>query len=270
MPTLVVCLLCAAMRQRRIGIDIGATGIKGAVVDLVDGAAHPPRNEPTPTPAVPKAVADCVAEMIAPWRCPGPIGVALPCTVEDGVARTAVNIPDQWIDTNAAELFGDVLCRDVVVLNDTDAAGIAEAHYGVADHPGTVLVLTFGTGIGSAVLRGGKLEPNTEFGQLLVDGHIADRYVSLSARLADRLSWPSWIGRANRFLRVVEEQEEFDLIVIGGGITHETLHWEGRLTARAPLVRARFFNMAGVVGAAMAAEHGIDAVFRRGRERRRW
>ena len=108
-------------------------------------------------------------------------------------------------------------------FNDTDAAGIAEAHYGVADHPGTVLVLTFGTGIGSAVLRGGKLEPNTEFGQLLVDGHIADRYVSLSARLADRLSWPSWIGRANRFLRVVEEQEEFDLIVIGGGITHETL-----------------------------------------------
>ena len=114
MPTLVVCLLCAAMRQRRIGIDIGATGIKGAVVDLVDGAAYHRARADT-EPAVPKAVADCVAEMIAPWRCPGPIGVALPCTVKDGVARTAVNIPDQWIDTNAAELFGDVLCRDVAV-----------------------------------------------------------------------------------------------------------------------------------------------------------
>lgn len=257
------------MRQRRIGIDVGATGIKGAVVDLVDGAAHPPRNVSTPVPAIPKAVANCVAEMVASWRYPGPIGLALPCTVDAGVARTAVNIPAEWIGTNAEKLFTSVLGRDVVALNDTDAAGIAESHYGVADHPGTVLVLTFGTGIGSAVLRGGKLEPNTEFGQLPVDGHVADRYVSLSARLADQLSWSSWIGRANRFLQVVEE-DEFDLIVIGGGITHETIHLEGRLTAQAPLVRARFFNMAGVVGAAMAAEHGIDAVFRRGPERRRW
>jgi polyphosphate glucokinase len=258
------------MRQRRIGVDVGATGIKAAVVDLVDGGAHPPRNEPTPTPAVPKAVAECVAEMIASWRCPGRIGVALPCTVNDGVALTAVNIPSQWIDTDAEDLFGDVLGREVVVLNDTDAAGIAEAHYGVADHPGTVLVLTFGTGIGSAVLRGGKLEPNTEFGQLRVDGYVADSYVSLSGRHVDRLSWPAWIDRANRFLRVVEEQDNFDLIVIGGGITHEAVHWEGQLTAAAPLVRARFFNMAGVIGAAMAAEHGIDGVFRRRQGRRRW
>ncbi len=258
------------MTHRRIGVDVGATGIKAAVVDLVDGRAHPPRDKPTPQPALPENVADRVAEIVAPWRCPGPVGIALPCTVDAGFARTAVNIPPEWIGTDATKLFRRALGRDVVVLNDTDAAGIAEARYGVADHPGTVLVLTFGTGIGSAVLRGGKLEPNTEFGQLAVDGHIADRYVSLSGRQADGVSWSAWIDRANRFLRVVENQDDFDLIVVGGGITHESVHWEGQLAARAPLVRARFFNMAGVIGAAMAAEHGIDGAFHRRRERRRW
>jgi len=128
--------------------------------------------------------------------------------------------------------------------------------------------LTFGTGIGSAVLRSGRLVANTEFGQLTVDGQVADKYVSLSVRVADGLSWPVWISRANRFLRVVEDRRRFDLIVIGGGITHEAIHWEGRLVARAPLVRARYLNMAGVVGAAMAAEFGIHGVFRR--PQRRW
>ncbi len=258
------------MRQRRIGVDVGATGIKAAVVDLVDGRAHPPGDQPTPQPALPEDVADRVAEIIRPWRCPGPVGIALPCTVDRGFARTAVNIPSEWVGTDATKLFRRALGREVVVLNDTDAAGMAEARYGVADRPGTVVVLTFGTGIGSAVLRGGKLEANTEFGQLLVDGNVADRYVSLSVRVADRLPWPEWIDRANRFLRVVEEQDAFDLIVIGGGITHEAVHWEGKLIARAPLVRARFFNMAGVVGAAVAAEHGIDGVFRRSSQRRHW
>ena len=120
-----------------------------------------------------------------------------------------------------------------------------------------MLVLTFGTGIGSAVLRGGKLEPNTELGQLHVDGEIADGYASLSALRSERLPWPEWIGQANRFLQVVEEHDHYDLIVIGGGLTHEAEHWEGQLVTRAPLRQARFFNRAGVVGAAMAAEHGI-------------
>ncbi len=123
------------------------------------------------------------------------------------------------------------------MLNDTDAAGIAEARYGAADHPGTVLVLTFGTGIGSAVLRGGKLEPNTELGQLHVDGEIADGYASLSALRSERLPWPEWIGRANRFLRVVEEHDHYDLIVIGGGLTHEAVHWEGQLVSPRTLGR---------------------------------
>ncbi len=173
----------------------------------------------------------------------------------------------EWIGTNAEELFQARLGRKVVVLNDTDAAGIAEARYGAADHPGTVLVLTFGTGIGSAVLRGGKLEPNTELGQLYVDGQIADGYASLSALRSERLPWPEWIGRVNRFLRVVEEHDHYDLIVIGGGLTHEAAHWEGKLVSRAPLSQARFFNRAGVIGAAMAAEHGVHEVFRRPEQR---
>ena len=183
--------------------------------------------------------------------------------MEDGFAHTAGNISPEWIGTNAEELFQARLGRKVVVLNDTDAAGIAEARYGAADHPGTVLVLTFGTGIGSAVLRGGKLEPSTELGQLYVDGQVADGYASLSALRAERLLWPEWIDRANRFLQVVEEQDRYDLIVIGGGLTHESVHWEGQLVTRAPLRAARFFNRAGVVGAALAAELGIHEVFRR-------
>ena len=251
------------MGRRRIGIDVGGTGIKGAVVDLGTGAQHPEDYQATPTPATPDAVATAVARMVAPWGCGGRLGIGLPFTVEDGVARTAGNISPEWIGTNAEELFEGALGgRKVVVLNDTDAAGIAEARYGAADHAGTVLVLTFGTGIGSAVLRGGKLEPNTELGQLHVDGQVADRYASLSALRAERLPWPEWIGRANRFLRVVEEHDHFDLIVIGGGLTDEAVHWAGQLVTRAPLRHARFFNRAGVIGAAMAAEHGIHEVFR--------
>ncbi len=251
------------MRRRRIGIDVGGTGIKGAVVDLGAGGQHPEEYRPTPTPATPDAIATAVAQMVEPWECRGRLGIALPFTVEDGIARTAGNISPEWIGTNAEELFQAALGRKVVVLNDTDAAGIAEAHYGAADHPGTVLVLTFGTGIGSAVLRGGKLEPSTEFGQLHVDGQVADGYASLSALRAERLPWPEWIDRANRFLEVVEEQDRYDLIVIGGGLTHEAVHWEGQLVTRAPLRAARFYNRAGVIGAAMAAELGIHDVFRR-------
>lgn len=250
------------MRRRGIGIDVGGTGIKGAVVDLGTGAQHPEEYQPTPAPATPDAVATAVAGMVAPWDCRGRLGIALPFTVEDGIARTAGNISSEWIGTNAEKLFQAALGRQVVVLNDTDAAGIAEARYGAADHPGTVLVLTFGTGIGSAVLRGGKLEPNTELGQLYVDGQLADGYASLSALRSEQLPWPEWIGRANRFLQVVEEHDHYDLIVIGGGLTHEAMHWEGQLVTRVELRHARFYNRAGVIGAAMAAEHGIHEVFR--------
>lgn len=253
--------------MRRIGIDVGGTGIKGAVVDLASGAQYPKDYRATPTPATPDAVAAAVGGMVDPWECGGRLGIALPFTVEDGIALTAGNISPEWIGRNAEELFAARLGRKVVVLNDTDAAGIAEARYGAADHPGTVLVLTFGTGIGSAVLHGGELKPNTELGQLHVDGQIADGYASLSALRTERLPWTEWIGRANRFLRVVEEQDHYDLIVIGGGLTHEAAHWEGKLVTRAPLRQTRFFNRAGVIGAALAAEHDIHGVFRRSEQR---
>ncbi|MBL8927272.1 MAG: ROK family protein [Pseudonocardia sp.] len=252
--------------MRRIGIDVGGTGIKGAVVDLASGAQYPWDYRATPTPATPDAVATAVVGMVDPWECGGRLGIALPFTLDHGIAATAGNISPEWIGRNAEELFAARLGRKVVVLNDTDAAGIAEARYGTADHPGTVLVLTFGTGIGSAVLHGGKLEPNTELGHLHVDGQIADGYVSLSALRTEHLRWPEWIGRANRFLEVVE-QDHYDLIVIGGGLTHEAAHWAGKLVTRAPLRHARFFNRAGVIGAALAAEHGVHEVFRRSEQR---
>ena len=227
------------------------------MVDLAGGAIHPQHQEylPTPIPATPEAVAVTVADAIASWRTPGPVGIALPCVVADGTIRTATNIPAEWIGINAERLFGDALSgRRVVVLNDADAAALAEARNGAARHAGNVLLLSLGTGVGSAVLRDGKLQPNSSFGQVVVDGNVADRYVSLASRLSERLTWADWADRMNRFLRVIEDQEQFDLIVIGGSLAHESVHWEGRLVARAPLVRARFFNMASVVGAALAAE----------------
>ena len=256
------------MRRRRIGIDVGGTGIKGAVVDLGSGAAT---SGGLPSHTHSRDTGCGRHGRGGKWSIRGNAGDGsgsrCPSRWKTAIARTAGNISPEWIGTNAEKLFQVALGRKVVVLNDTDAAGIAEARYGAADHPGTVLVLTFGTGIGSAVLRGGKLEPNTELGQLYVDGQIADGYASLSALRSERLPWPEWIGRANRFLRVVEEHDHYDLIVIGGGLTHEAVHWEGRLVTRAPLRQARFFNRAGVIGAAMAAEHGVHEVFRRSERR---
>jgi polyphosphate glucokinase len=242
------------MRGRRIGVDVGASAVKGAVVDLTDGGRAAWTVRETPPARTPHAIADCIADMARQWDCSGSVGIALPCTVLDGVAVTAENIDEEWIGTDAVELFEKALGgRTVTVLNDADAAGIAEARHGAARHPGTVLVLTFGTGIGSAVLRGGELVPNTEYGQMLVDGRIAESYVSAAVREREQLSWPEWIRRANRFLQVAEVVVSLDRIVIGGGITHYTFVWQDRLATRTPVVPALLRNDAGIVGAAMTA-----------------
>jgi polyphosphate glucokinase len=252
------------MRRRRIGIDVGGTGIKGAVVDLGAGGQHPKEYRPTPTPATPEAVAPAVAQMVEPWECRGRVGIALPFTVEDGIARTAGNISSEWIGTNAEELFQAALGRKVVVLNDTDAAGIAEARYGAADHPGTVLVLTFGHGdrqCGPAWRQAGAehrarpaVRGRAGRGRVRVAVRPADRAASVAG--VDRPGQPVPPGRRGAGpLRPHRDRRS--------GLTHEAVHWEGQLVTRAPLRAARFFNRAGVVGAAMAAELGIHEVFRR-------
>ena len=249
------------MRRRRIGIDVGGTGIKGAVVDLGAGAQHPEEYQATPAPATPDAVAAAVAGMVAPWDCRGRLGIALPFTVEDGIARTAGNISPEWIGTNAGPVRGGA-GRNVVVLNDTDAAGIAEARYGAAAIRGRCWSSPSAPGSAARFCAAGSWS-RTPSSASCTSTVSRGRVRLASALRSERLPWPEWIGRANRFLRVVEEHDHYDLIVIGGGVTHEAEHWEGQLVTRAPLRRARFFNRAGVIGAAIAAEHGIHEVFRR-------
>lgn len=237
-----------------IGIDIGASRIKGGVVDTAGGRVRAQRRQiDTPFPATPAAVAAAVAAMVANWSCAGPVGITLPCTVKGGVARSAVNIPESWIGVDAVQLMSEALHgRPVVVANDADAAGVAELHHGAArGHDGTVVMLTFGTGIGSALLVGGRLVPNTEFGQMLLDGWVAEQVASAQARQAHQLSWPDWCARVGSLLRAVEETVRPDLVVIGGGVSHAADRWRKLLPSW--VVPAALRNSAGLIGAAVLA-----------------
>ncbi|GMA39383.1 polyphosphate--glucose phosphotransferase [Mobilicoccus caccae] len=241
-----------------LGIDIGGSGIKGAPVDLDAGsfAADRIRIE-TPGSSTPDAVAAVVAEIVAEFQKTspdGPIGVALPAVVTHGVVRTAANIDKSWIGTDAATLLSDTLGRKVVVVNDADAAGMAEMQYGSArETSGTVLVSTLGTGIGSAVFVDGRLVPNTEFGHLEIDGHDAERRASNGAREADDLSWEKWAKRLQRYFRHVEDLIWPDLIVVGGGVSKKADKFLPLLDLRTPIVPATLRNDAGIIGAARLA-----------------
>lgn len=242
-----------------LGIDIGGSGIKGAPVDLATGsfAADRMRIE-TPGASTPKAVAKVVKEIVGEFDslCAGaPVGVALPAAVTHGVVRTAANIDKSWIGTDAASLLSDTLGRQVVVLNDADAAGMGEMQYGPAkDQGGTVLVSTLGTGIGSALFVDGKLVPNTELGHLEIDGHDAETRASNGVREADDLSWEKWAKRLQRYFSHVENLFWPDLIIVGGGVSKKADKFLPLLNLRAPIVPAALRNDAGIIGAAWLAQ----------------
>ena len=248
---------------RGFGIDIGGSGIKGCVVDLDAGALDGERLRiPTPQPSTPDAVADVVAQVVQKFDWQGPVGVTLPCVIKHGVALTAANVDKGWMNTDAAALFAQRLGRkpeEVTVLNDADAAGMAEIRYGdAADHQGTVVLLTFGTGIGSAVFLDGKLVPNTEFGHLEVDGHDAEKRAAASVKDEKDLSWDEWTHRVSRYLRALEDLIWPDLIIAGGGVSKKAEKWLPLLKVRTKVVAATLQNDAGIVGAAAAATHGIQ------------
>jgi polyphosphate glucokinase len=247
---------------RGFGIDIGGSGIKGGLVDLETGELDGERLRiVTPQPSTPDAVADVVAEIVEKFGWTGPVGVTLPCVVKRGVALTAANVDKGWVDTDAATLFAQRLGRDagsVVVLNDADAAGMAEVRYGAGrDQPGVVVLLTFGTGIGSAVFLDGKLVPNTEFGHLEVDGHDAEKRAAASVKEEKDLSWEEWTHRVTRYLRTLEDLIWPDLVIAGGGVSKKADKWLPLLKVRTKVVAATLKNDAGIVGAAAAAAHGI-------------
>jgi polyphosphate glucokinase len=239
-----------------LGIDIGGTGIKGAPVDVTTGTLAAPRVKvPTPRPAVPEAVAAAVAGLAAGFGWSGPAGITFPGVVTGGVLRTAANLEPAWIGLDGHALFSSATGLDISLINDADAAGLAEMTFGAgAGQQGTVLMLTFGTGIGSALFTGGALVPNTELGHLEVHGTEAEKRASERARVLHDLSWGKWVGRVAEYLGHLEALLWPDLIIIGGGISKKSEKFLPLLThLHARIVPAALQNDAGIVGAAMSA-----------------
>ncbi|MDV7086112.1 polyphosphate--glucose phosphotransferase [Rhodococcus opacus] len=248
------------MTKTGFGVDVGGSGVKGGVVDLETGQLVGDRIKLlTPQPSTPEAVAETVAEIIRQAGWDGPVGITLPSVVTGGVARSAANIDKKWIGTDARALFSDALGgRLVTVLNDADAAGIAEDALGAGkDAKGVVILLTFGTGIGSAILHDGVLLPNTEFGHMEVDGKEAEHRAASSVKEKKDLSYKEWAGEVSRVLTRFENLLWPDLFIAGGGISRKNEKWIPHLTNRTPVVPAALLNTAGIVGAALAVETGI-------------
>ena len=246
-------------RPRKIlGVDIGGSGVKGAVVDAKKGTLVTERARvPTPQPATPEAVAEAVAGLVEHAEWDGPVGCTVPARVRRGVTETASNIDHSWIGTDAAKLFRKRLGMPVIVLNDADAAGLAEMKFGAGKgEEGTTLVVTFGTGIGSALFVGKHLVPNTEFGHMRFDERVAEDVAADAVRTREHLTWERW---AKRRVQPVLEMYEFllapDRIVVGGGVSRvdRWSQWGHFLHTRATLCRAELGNEAGIVGAALAA-----------------
>ncbi|MGW0018525.1 polyphosphate--glucose phosphotransferase [Rhodococcus sp. NPDC003382] len=242
------------------GIDIGGSGVKGGVVDLSTGQLVGERIKIlTPQPATPAAIAGTVTEIVAEAGWQGPVGLTLPSVVRGGVALTAANIDPSWIGTDARALFSKALGgREVTVLNDADAAGIAEDRFGAAKNvKGVVILLTFGTGIGSAVLNHGVLLPNTEFGHMEIDGKEAEHRASSKVKEDRDWSYKRWSEEVSRVLSRFEALLWPDLFVAGGGISRKSDKWIPLLTNTTPVVPAELRNTAGIAGAAYAAETGV-------------
>lgn len=242
-----------------LGIDIGGSGIKGAPVNLDSGGLAADRVRiDTPRPATPAAVADVVeqiAEKFSGQIGSSPIGIAIPAVVQNGVARSAANIDPTWVDVDVDALFTDRLGRPVHVVNDADAAGVAEAKYGAARSIGGLVILTtLGTGIGSALLLDGTLIPNSELGHLELDGRDAETFAAQSAKVRDGLSYVEWAERLQRYYSYLEGLFWPDLFVVGGGISKKADAFLPLLDLRTPIVAAKLRNSAGVVGAASLAE----------------
>ena len=243
------------MAMHALGIDIGGTGIKAAPVEVTTGKLLADRLKvDTPRPALPDQVAAQVKELTTAFNWSGPVGITFPGVVVDGVTWTAANLDPAWIGLNTAEFLGKAAGQPVRVVNDADAAGVAEMRFGAgAGEQGTVLMLTFGTGIGSALFIQGILVPNTEFGHIQIRGKDAEKRASEHARELHDLSWGKWAGRVDEYLQHIEAVLWPSLIIVGGGVSRQSDKWVPRLTGiRARIVPAAMLNDAGIVGAAMA------------------
>lgn len=243
-----------------LGIDIGGSGIKGAPVDTETGEFLSDRYRiPTPQPAVPDAVGDIVAQLVGHFQWSGPIGCTFPAIIKNGVAHSAANVDESWIGTDGASLFRQKTGCFVCVINDADAAGIAEMRFGAGrGREGVVMVLTFGTGIGSAIFVNGQLMPNAELGHLEIRGKSAENRASDRIRSEKDLSWNKWANRVSEYLQRLEFLFSPDLFIIGGGVSKKHDKFLPLLRIHTPVVPAELLNDAGIVGAALAAESLVE------------
>ncbi len=248
------------MTQVALGIDVGGSGIKGAPVDLDTGKLMTERVRiPTPQPSTPKAVAKTITKLLdelGEETRDLPLAVTIPCIVIKGVTSLSANLDKKWIGCQAADLLSAATGRRVHLLNDADAAGIAEMHYGAAQgHQGLVIMTTLGTGIGSALLYNGVLVPNSELGHLEIDGFDAEKRAAASIRTNEDLSWKAYVKRLQRYYETLEMLFSPDLFVVGGGISRDSEKFLPFLKLKAPIVPAQLRNQAGIVGAAWQAYH---------------
>jgi polyphosphate glucokinase len=247
----------AGSDRRGFGIDVGGSGVKGGIVDLDTGHLIGDRYKlPTPQPATPDALATTIAAVVKEFGWTKPLGVTYPGVVTNGVIRTAANVDKSWIGTKAAEVIGAALDgQSVTVLNDADAAGLAEVRFGAGkDTGGVIVLLTFGTGIGSALIHNGVLLPNTEFGHLEVGGKEAEHRAASSVKEDNHWSYKRWAPEVTKVLVAIENALWPDLFIAGGGISRKADKWLPLLKCRTPVVAAALQNTAGIVGAAVAGQ----------------
>ncbi|MDR2788690.1 MAG: ROK family protein [Candidatus Accumulibacter sp.] len=240
-----------------LGIDVGATGIKSAIVETATGELLGERHRIlTPRPATPEALAEALNELLRHHHWHGMAGLGFPAAIPHGVVRTAANVDKSFIGLPISDYFSERTGARFFVANDADVAGMAEMRFGAGkDNAGVVLIVTIGTGLGTALFSDGHLLPNTELGHVLLEnGQEAERYASEATRVIGNLDWPDWGGRLNLYLATMERLLWPDLIVLGGGVSDKLSEFSPMLITRAPVVAARFFNGAGIVGAALFAE----------------
>ncbi len=241
--------------QEILGIDIGASGIKGAVVDIRSGTLLNERIRlETPDPATPEAIAETFRELVRRHEWKGLIGCGFPAIVKKGIAHSAANISKEWIGKNVVETLSLACGCPVEVLNDADAAGLAEMQFGLGKGKmGTLLLITIGSGLGSALFLDGKLVPNTEFGHIYLNKQVAEHYASNNARKREDLSWEEWGMRFNEYLMNVGRVLNPDLILLGGGTSKRFDKYEPYITIDVPVIPASLLNAAGTIGAAVYA-----------------
>ena len=248
--------------MRILGVDVGGSGIKAAIVETSDGSLQSDRVRiETPRPATPQAVGAALRTLIGQIGWKGPVGLGFPAAIQHGVARTAANIDKSFIGLPIANYFSEQTGCPIYAVNDADAAGLAEVSFGAGKNVrGVVLVITIGTGLGTALFTDGRLLPNAELGHIKLDnGREAERYASEAVRVAKKLKWKDWSARFDHYLIALENLLWPDLIVLGGGVSKKLDKFAPMLSIKTPIVVAQFLNQAGIIGAALFAETRLNA-----------